>query len=106
MANEITAIDIPSTEAIAKDFDAAADRLAAALAQLKALLDTNHGCWGDDEFGSNFAKSYLPHAEETLKGGADSVAALSGIADSLRSIIKILRDRDQAGGDSLATVDN
>lgn len=60
-------------------FDSAADQMADARTALETALSAEGPCWGGDEAGQTFARSYLPQAEATTK-------ALGAVVQALRSI--------------------
>lgn len=60
-------------------FDAAADQLEDARTALETALAAEGPCWGGDDAGQAFARSYLPRAEATTTAVATLVQALRAI---------------------------
>ena len=56
-----------------------AQRFHDAKARLADAASSHDGCWGSDEFGQAFAKSYVPSSQQTMKNVGvveDSLAAV------------------------------
>lgn len=51
--------------------------------ELVAVLRAFDGCWGNDEYGSNFAQQYVPGAESGLEVLNKLANVISGSADNL-----------------------
>lgn len=64
-------------------FDRAADQLEDARTALEAALHAEGPCWGADDAGQMFARSYLPQAEATTTAVGAVVEALRAIRVSL-----------------------
>ncbi|MDQ4009201.1 MAG: WXG100 family type VII secretion target [Actinomycetota bacterium] len=60
-------------------FDAAADQLEDARTTLEAALAAEGPCWGGDDAGQTFARTYLPQAEATTRAVGSIVAALRAV---------------------------
>lgn len=94
-------VDPTALRSASPKFSAAGDKLQTAWETLRGVLDANNGCWGNDEAGQEFSKSYLPIADlarqafPMLTDGIHSIRkALDASADTWESV-------DQAGAKSL-----
>ncbi|WP_394613708.1 WXG100 family type VII secretion target [Lentzea sp. JNUCC 0626] len=56
-------VDPTALRAASPKFSATGDKLQTAWEALRTVLDANNGCWGGDEAGQEFAKTYLPLAD-------------------------------------------
>ncbi len=63
----------------APQFDTVADQLQDARTVLETVLAAEGPCWGEDDAGQTFARSYFPQAEATTQ-------ALGTVAEALRAI--------------------
>ena len=66
--------------------DGTAERLSGAVADLRSALSGIGDCWGDDEPGSAFGKSYEPAARNLLTHLDALVEGLTSIGPGLRSM--------------------
>lgn len=67
----------------APQFDRAADRLEDARSALDTALRAEGRCWGGDDAGQTFERSYLPQAEVTISAVGTVVQALRAIRTGL-----------------------
>jgi uncharacterized protein YukE len=72
-------VDPARLRSASPQFDRVADQLADARTALDTALRTEGSCWGSDEAGQTFARSYLPQAEATTR-------ALGIVVQELRAI--------------------
>jgi hypothetical protein len=66
MANR-TSIDIEGTRAVIARLQELGLSFGQAAATMKAAAAQYDGCWGNDEFGEAFAKSYVDNSGKTLE---------------------------------------
>ncbi|MGW4210505.1 hypothetical protein ACWEIJ_21120 [Lentzea sp. NPDC004789] len=66
MANR-TSIDIEGTRAVIARLQELGLSFGQAASTMKAAAARYDGCWGNDEFGEAFAKSYVDNAGKTLE---------------------------------------
>ncbi|GAA2841696.1 WXG100 family type VII secretion target [Crossiella cryophila] len=83
----------------AGDFDDYGDRAGTIATELERALTEQGECWGSDAVGRNFARTYLPDAEATLKALGDlpeALVAVSGkLADTAEEYRSSERDAEQ-----------
>ncbi|MDX3664309.1 type VII secretion target [Streptomyces sp. ID05-26A] len=82
-------------------FSAAGDKLQTAWDALRGVLDANNGCWGGDEAGQEFAKSYLPIADQALQAFPALTEGIHSIREGLDASADTWEAVDQAGRRSL-----
>ncbi|RRO13242.1 hypothetical protein EIL87_24040 [Saccharopolyspora rhizosphaerae] len=75
-----------------------AQRIADALR--RAVEDTG-ACWGDDEFGTRFAATHRPQADEALAALGRLPGELRGFGEDLAAAADTTRRADTAGADAL-----
>jgi hypothetical protein len=76
-------VDPVRLRSAAPQFDRVADKLEDARTVLETALRAEGPCWGDDEAGQTFERSYLPQAEATTRALGTVVQALRAIRVSL-----------------------
>ncbi|MGH8964867.1 MAG: WXG100 family type VII secretion target [Actinomycetes bacterium] len=64
-------------------FDAVADQMEDARSTVETALAAEGTCWGEDDAGQTFARSYLPQAGGTAQALGTVVEALRAIRSSL-----------------------
>jgi hypothetical protein len=67
-------------------FAALSCRLDDLAAGLSATLDVEEGCWGGDEMGTAFARSYVAAAQQARHGLDSVVATVSDISAALLAV--------------------
>jgi uncharacterized protein YukE len=87
-------VDPTALRSASPKFSAAGDKLQAAFETLQGVLDANNGCWGGDDAGKEFAKTYLPIAEKARQ-------AFPALAEGVHSI----REGLDASADTWEAVD-
>ncbi|AIJ27138.1 WXG100 family type VII secretion target [Amycolatopsis methanolica] len=70
-------------------FPPAGDDLKAAGAALKAALEAQGACWGNDESGQAFAKDYEPAAKNCTE-------AFGSLSQALKDVAKAVKDAADA----------
>ncbi|MFX0579045.1 hypothetical protein [Nocardia nepalensis] len=79
-------VDTDTLRALIPELDAITDTAQTELTSLKAAIDRQGECWGDDEPGKVFGESYAPAAKKGVAGFqnlVDNLRAMSrGIADT------------------------
>jgi uncharacterized protein YukE len=78
-------VDPARLRSASPQFDAVAGQLADAHAAREAALRAEGPCWGGDEAGQAFARSYLPQAEAAARALGTVVQALRAIRVSLNA---------------------
>lgn len=104
--SQITSLEIPEVNSVAGNIDAATARFSTAVAKMQRIAESLNGCWGDDEFGENFAETYLQHAEDTLAGGHLAVEGIGELAANLRKIAEMFATVDAENGGVLTLTEN
>ena len=87
-------VDPTALRSASPKFSAAGDKLQTAFEALRGVLDAHNGCWGGDDAGKEFAKTYVPIAEQAL-------AAFPALAGGIHSI----REGLDASADTWEAVD-
>lgn len=82
-------------------FSAAGDKLQTAWEALRGVLDANNGCWGGDEAGQEFAKSYLPIADQARQAFPALTEGIHSIREGLDASADTWEAVDQANRRSL-----
>ncbi|MFD5824954.1 WXG100 family type VII secretion target [Lentzea sp. NPDC060358] len=94
-------VDPTALRSASPKFSAAGDKLQTAFETLRAVLDANNGCWGGDDAGKEFEKTYVPIAAQAR----DAFPALAEGIHSIREALDASADTweavDQAGARSL-----
>ncbi|MFQ6395310.1 hypothetical protein ACLMAJ_17805 [Nocardia sp. KC 131] len=63
------------------------DKVTAILATVKNDTESLGEPWGDDSYGAEFAKTYVPNRDELLHSGSDGKpAALPGLVQAFRDM--------------------
>lgn len=82
-------------------FDASSDKLQSALDKLNGVLQAEGECWGGDEAGQEFAKNYVPGAQQGTDGMKGLVQALHQVRGELDATARTWDDVDQANADGI-----
>jgi uncharacterized protein YukE len=94
-------VDPMRVRSASPQFDAAADQLDDARTALEAALTAEGPCWGGDDAGQTFARTYLPQAEATTTAVATIVQALRAIRVGLDASADIWEGCDQGAAGRL-----
>ncbi|WP_328404711.1 hypothetical protein [Nocardia sp. NBC_00403] len=99
--NESLRVDADLLRALAPELTALADLAHKELTQLKATLEAEGQCWGDDEPGLTFGESYVPEAEKGLAGYANLVENLHRTSGGVVDAADAFHNHDQDIGNQL-----
>jgi hypothetical protein len=66
MADDTTEIDTPKVAEIAGEVTRAVGDFNSKFADASRRINALRGCWGNDKFGTSFAKNYVPNADNVL----------------------------------------
>jgi uncharacterized protein YukE len=80
-------------------FVSASDRVKAAAADLRRVIDAEGMCWGSDKIGQSFAKDYVPGADDGLKGTDGLAKVLTNLGGSVVLIADKVHAQDQSTAD-------
>ncbi|MEV6426585.1 hypothetical protein [Nocardia sp. NPDC051463] len=94
-------VDTDLLRALAPELTALADLAHKELTQLKATLEAEGQCWGDDEPGLTFGETYVPEAERGLAGYANLVDNLHRTSDGVVDAADTFHNHDQDIGNQL-----
>jgi len=94
-------VDPTALRSASPKFSAAGDKLQTAWETLRGVLDANNGCWGGDEAGSEFAKSYLPIADQARQAFPVLTEGIHSIRTGLDASADTWEAVDQGGAQSL-----
>ncbi|WP_280477365.1 hypothetical protein [Nocardia asiatica] len=73
------------------------DKLSAIAVRLRDATAVFHGVWGDDHYGEQFAKTYVPARDALVVGDGGKPGALPGLA----KIFHQIGDAEQDGAEAL-----
>ena len=73
----------------------AGDQLGTALSNLQSVLSTNAGCWGNDEPGQAFVKTYQPDADTTTNNIQTLAATLKDMGSAVKKTADNVTNQDQ-----------
>ncbi|SEQ10553.1 WXG100 family type VII secretion target [Lentzea xinjiangensis] len=93
-------VDPTALRAASPKFSAAGDKLQTAFEALRAVLDANNGCWGGDEAGQEFAKTYVPLADKARQAFPALAEGIHSIREGLDASADTWEAADQAGAKS------
>ncbi|WP_280266930.1 WXG100 family type VII secretion target [Nocardia wallacei] len=91
-------VDPAELRASAAELKQQADETEQMLREMRAIVANEGRCWGDDELGETFAKSYEPDSERGLEGLEDLVAELRAMSANLAKSAEEFEQRDRGGG--------
>lgn len=94
-----TSIDVEGTRAVIQRLQQLGLSFEQAAATMKDAASRYDGCWGNDEFGEAFAKSYVPNASQTLEYVATFANNIGLTADAVTKAVDALVKTDQANAD-------
>ncbi|MBY8862067.1 hypothetical protein K7711_36710 [Nocardia sp. CA2R105] len=98
-------VDTGAMRASARELDQVADETARMVAELKAALGQEGDCWGNDEPGETFAKTYVPGEKQGMEGMDNLVAAVRAMGVDLRNITDSFENQDDSGATQVRTAD-
>ncbi|WP_297610574.1 WXG100 family type VII secretion target [Nocardia sp.] len=87
-------------------FGNASDELAAALRHLQSAIDTEGQCWGSDEPGHQFAKTYQPDANQTVQNVQTLVQILQYTGSQIKTTADTTGVQDLTNGRSIGNSGN
>lgn len=90
-------VDPTALRSASPKFSSAGDKLQHAWETLRSALDANNGCWGNDDAGQEFAKSYLPLAESGKQAFPLLVEGLHSIRAGLDASADTWEQVDEGG---------
>ncbi|MFS8101227.1 WXG100 family type VII secretion target [Lentzea alba] len=82
-------------------FSAAGDKLQTAWETLRGVLDANNGCWGGDDAGKEFQKSYVPIADQARQAFPALTEGIHSIRKGLDASADTWEAVDESGKKSL-----
>ncbi|UAK32375.1 hypothetical protein K8O92_32630 [Nocardia asteroides] len=89
-------VDPDSLRATRPGFTDVADKIAAAAADLRRVIETEGECWGSDKIGQSFAKNYTPDVPKALTSVDNLGKTMTNLGDSMVAIANTVQNRDQA----------
>ncbi|WP_406235158.1 hypothetical protein [Nocardia sp. NBC_01009] len=98
-------VDPDLLRALAPELNALADMAQNELTQLKATLNAEGECWGNDEPGRTFGESYEPAAEQGLAGYKNLIDNLRRIGDSATNAADTFHNQDQEVGNQIRNLE-
>ncbi|MFG1792289.1 WXG100 family type VII secretion target [Nocardia sp. NPDC049149] len=96
--------DPDALRATRSGFADVADRIAAAAANLRRVLDAEGECWGSDQIGQSFAKNYTPGVPKALDGVDKLGTTMNNLGDRVVAVANALQNRDQTNAGDLDQV--
>lgn len=81
--------------------ESAGDRLKKAHGNLDSLLSARHGCWGTDDIGKAFEKSYLEYADPLRKNTGPLGENFSGVGEFTTGMAQEFRKVDDDNADQI-----
>ncbi|MBF6300261.1 hypothetical protein IU459_22330 [Nocardia amamiensis] len=94
-------VDPEALRATRPGFVDVADKIAAAAANLRRVIETEGECWGSDKIGQNFAKDYTPDVPKALSSVENLGKTLNNLGESMVAIANALQNRDQANASQI-----
>ncbi|MFD9705313.1 WXG100 family type VII secretion target [Lentzea sp. NPDC059081] len=94
-------VDPTALRSASPKFSAAGDKLQTAFETLRGVLSANNGCWGGDEAGQEFAKTYLPIADKASQAFPALVEGIHSIREGLDASADTWEAVDQGGARSM-----
>jgi hypothetical protein len=80
---------------------AAGEELLAAHRQLLGTLTDLDGCWGDDELGSSFEKSYVPAADITKDNTEILATNEVNVGEYVIDMVKVFEQTDDENAENI-----
>lgn len=84
-----------------RDLKASGRRLSGAFTKLTETLDRHDGCWGDDDIGKGFEKSYRQPSTDARKGAKDTIEGITGICDEVDEASKTFQSVDHENAEKI-----
>jgi len=94
-------VDPTALRSVSPKFSATGDKLETAWETLRGVLDANHGCWGGDEAGKEFEKTYVPIADQARQAFPVLAEGIGSIRIGLDASADAWEAVDQGGAQSL-----
>jgi hypothetical protein len=94
-----TSIDIAGTQAVIQQLKQLGMSFEQAASTMKDAAARYDGCWGNDEFGEAFAKSYAPNAAKSIEYVSTLANNLGLTADAVTKAVDHLVQTDKANAD-------
>lgn len=94
-------VDPTALRSASPKFSAAGDKLQTAWETLRGVLDANQGCWGGDEAGKEFEKTYVPIADQARQAFPALAEGIHSIRTGLDASADTWEAVDQGGAQSL-----
>ena len=94
-------VDPTALRSASPKFSAAGDKLQTAWETLRAALDANNGCWGGDEAGKEFEKTYVPIADKARQAFPALAEGIHSIRKGLDASADTWEAADKGGAGSL-----
>ena len=91
---ELAREEIARLKGIASRFQSAVDKI-------KSETSRHEGCWGADEFGEAFGKSYGPGATQMLDNSAKIDEGVNGTAKQVEQAVDAFEQTDEHGANDL-----
>ena len=101
MAENSTRIDPDAARAQNARLRSSGTRFNDAVQKMQAAAAAHEGCWGNDQFGAAFAKSYKPGADQELTDAGVVNGNLTGAPAPIDASIANLEQTDQNNANSL-----
>lgn len=93
-------VDPTALRSASPKFSSAADKLQSTWDTLKSALDAQGDCWGNDEAGQEFAKSYTPLADQAAQAFPMLTEGIHSIRTGLDASADTWEAVDQGGARS------
>lgn len=94
-------VDPTALRSASPKFSATGDKLQTAWETLRGVLDANNGCWGGDDAGKEFQKSYVPIADQARQAFPALAEGVHSIRKGLDASADTWESVDQSGAKSL-----
>lgn len=94
-----TSIDVEGTRAVVQRIQQLGLSFEQAAATMKDAASRYDGCWGNDEFGAAFAKSYGPNSKETLNNLASFAKNIGLAGEGVGKAVDVLVQTDKSNAD-------
>jgi uncharacterized protein YukE len=94
-------VDPDALRATRPGFTNVADRIAAAAANLRRVIEAEGECWGSDKIGQSFAKNYTPDVPKALTSIENLGKTMNNLGESMVAIANTLQNRDQTNASQI-----
>lgn len=98
---ENTSLDPERMRRAANKIEGVANEMSGALRALNECLDQHQGAWGNDQFGKNFAKSYLPAAKKCLESSGSAATNIGDFGKGLGKAAGKLQQQDEQNAEDV-----